>query len=1178
MFQTADSNNSIGHEIKSFGDVAGTTIITAREVALQPTPPAEAEPAFRDLVVVARPLDVAELPDIADQFELVRGLTEVEAPARLDILRPPTIEALRTALQRPPDLFHFDGHGVFGRPCPNEKCRRLVPEEELDSDRPTCPACGVDLSAVAPGGYLAFEQQDGTVDMLPAEELAEMLVDSPTRLVVLSACQSAMGEEAGLAGVLLAAGVPCVLAMRESVSVPTTLALLRPFYAALGAGKTARQAFDAALPALRRLPPSPLTDTPAVEIPVLMGDDQVCLVEPGTPPGTVRLRPEPLFGVPGPGESGFYGVYQDGREPRGRKGLLVRLARALLQGEKLVWLAGVGGIGKTVLAAVAARRLNWLFPGGVVWASAADVETFRLENLLDAFAPVFLPQMGMTFYQLPTEARQQSVLQYVRDLRTPTLVALDNAEVVEDPRVFRFLRTLPGHSAALVTGREAPEWGGCVVDVGAMEPDEGVRFLVREMQRARQDPTWGFVELWGQVYWRIGEQDRERLREVAERLDGHPLALLVAAGLMRTETLEGVLKAVRQNSARGEVGRRFDFSYSRLTESQQALLHRLAAFGSDVAPWAVDNLCTNEHLVGDDTLPHWEDDLRELFRRYFVEVLARVGVDEEGRRHELRRYRLHPVMRQYMAHKAGDEAMRVYGERMAHLFLAYAQQFKEDFNALEAEHANLLAAMDQAYELEAWQTFADLVDSIAHVNGYLDVQGHWTLAIELNERAAKAEQVLGHEQAYAVHLHRAAILGTKQGNLHEAVDTYQQVLAICRKLDDERGIAVTLHQMGMLAQDTGDYGQAYRLYLEAAAAFDELGARKEQAAVLHQLGVLAQMTGDYDQARRLYQEAAATLDELGARKEQAAVLHQLGVLAQATGDYDQARCLYQQSLDIKRQLGDKAGVAYTLGQLGNLAYVQGNLDEARQRYEEVLAVSGEMGDKKSIATTYHQLGMLAQDTGDYDQARRFYQQSLDIAQQLGNKAGVAQTLHQLGNVAYLQGDYDQARRLYQQSLDITQQLGDKAGVATTLHQLGMLAQATGDYDQARRLYQQSLDIEQQLGNKAGAASTLHQLGRLAQITGDYDQARRLYQQSLDIKQQLGDKDGIARSLGQLGRVAELEKDYVTAVRYWAQALEIFEALGAPGKEIVRGWFSRLRDELGEDRFNEVLEEAAKGRG
>jgi len=53
------------------------------------SPPAQ--PAFRVLVVVSRPLDQKELPTIADQWALVNGLSTVKAPAYLHILvRPPS--------------------------------------------------------------------------------------------------------------------------------------------------------------------------------------------------------------------------------------------------------------------------------------------------------------------------------------------------------------------------------------------------------------------------------------------------------------------------------------------------------------------------------------------------------------------------------------------------------------------------------------------------------------------------------------------------------------------------------------------------------------------------------------------------------------------------------------------------------------------------------------------------------------------------------------------------------------------------------------------------------------------------------------------------------------------------------------------------------------------------------
>ena len=91
--------------------------------------------------------------------------------------------------------------------------------------------------------------------------------------------------------------------------------------------------------------------------------------------------------------------------------------------------------------------------------------------------------------------------------------------------------------------------------------------------------------------------------------------------------------------------------------------------------------------------------------------------------------------------------------------------------------------------------------------------------------------------------------------------------------------------------------------------------------------------------------------------------------------------------------------------------------------------------------------------------------------------------------------------------------------------------------------------------------------------GDYAEARRLYQESLKIAEELGDKSGIAISVGQLGRIAKLEGDYATAVQLWVVALGIFEELRSPKADIVRGWFARLRDELGEERFEEVLAKA-----
>jgi tetratricopeptide (TPR) repeat protein len=281
------------------------------------------------------------------------------------------------------------------------------------------------------------------------------------------------------------------------------------------------------------------------------------------------------------------------------------------------------------------------------------------------------------------------------------------------------------------------------------------------------------------------------------------------------------------------------------------------------------------------------------------------------------------------------------------------------------------------------------------------------------------------------------------------------------------------------------------------------------------------------------QRAAAAAESKGDKGHQSALMSNLGIVTQDQGDYQAARRYYEQSLEIAQALGYRAGVALATWGLGNIAYAQGDYDEARGKCQEALAVFEELGDRKNKAGVLHQLGVLAQDQRDYPAARRYYQQSLEIKQTLG----------------------------------------DRAGVSRSLHQLGTLAQDQGDYAAARRFYQQAGETFQDLGARKEQSAVLHQLGMLAQDQGDCAAARRFYQQSLEISQALGDRAQVAGSTGQLGRLAELEGDYIIAVRLWAAALATFEALHSPHASTVRGWFARLREELGEETFERVLEEA-----
>jgi hypothetical protein len=773
------------------GDVLGSVLVTGDRVQVTvgaPGPGAE-PPAFRVLTLIARPLDSRELPDIAEARALAEGLAEVSAPVYLGFVRPPTPDQLRARLQEGWDVFHFDGHGT-----------------------------------AEGGGALALEDEDGLEAPLPARDLADLLRRCVCpRLLILSACQSAGGDGHGLAGHLLReTGAGAVIGFQETVSIETTQEFLRPLYAALGAGRTVREAFEAARAAL----PEEERD-----LPVLLGERAD---EPLAPPGR-RGEPvierAPLYGVPAYAEFRFYGDYLPG-DPPGRKWLLAGLLRALRQGERFVVLAGPGGIGKSALAALAAERLVGRFPGGVFWTDGAAYLDRGLnpDGALEVFAAVL---GGRDFLTLPWTAKWQAVQALARRLEAPFLWVLDNADVA-DETVWRLARELPAPSAVLLTTRERPERGGRIFRVDPLTDREAVRLLRTEAHRRREpgapplpdDPaTW------------------EALAEIVRLLEGHPLALLVAAALVADEGPQEALGAVRANPARGETARRFDFSYNRLPEPERRMLARLAAFAADLDRPIAEAIAAFSLEGGEpDPIPDPAERLRELVRRSFLALTPAPGGEAAtpspspaarkrgrgpGGGGEGPRYHLHPVLRAYVRSRQGPDMARE-DRRMVQFYLprveeAYShlndpEQAREAVARAAAERLNLIGAQEAALERGMR---AEAVAFAYRLDDLFERSGHWDLRRRALENGLKA-----------------ATPGTR----------------------DE---AALRHNLGVLAQDTGDYGQARRLYEESLRIEEELGNRAGVATTTAQLALLEEAEGNLERALELITRADEMFARLG---------------------------------------------------------------------------------------------------------------------------------------------------------------------------------------------------------------------------------------------------------------------------------------------------------------------------
>ncbi|RUT00802.1 hypothetical protein DSM106972_072110 [Dulcicalothrix desertica PCC 7102] len=140
-----------------------------------------------------------------------------------------------------PHIIHFDGHGMYGRACTNQLCRKINSGVKVSK----CKYCNSDLSS--PQGYLLFESDEGTADYVSATKFGDLIQKHSFNyksqqgilLLVLSACKSGMALAGdsnfnGIAQNLISRQIPAVVAMQYLIEVSVAEAFTEQFYRSLG--------------------------------------------------------------------------------------------------------------------------------------------------------------------------------------------------------------------------------------------------------------------------------------------------------------------------------------------------------------------------------------------------------------------------------------------------------------------------------------------------------------------------------------------------------------------------------------------------------------------------------------------------------------------------------------------------------------------------------------------------------------------------------------------------------------------------------------------------------------------------------------------------------------------------------------------------------------------------------
>ena len=170
--------------------------------------PLEVAPPLKILILISAPSDCTPLQVKNELIKITRALKKLKRrrQIKLDILNKVTVEEFRARIHNY-HVIHYIGHGGFVERG----------NEEI--------------------GCLFFENEAGTSELVDAEQLGLLLGNSPVRLVVLNACETAKTSTydafLGVAPTLVNAGIPAVIAMQYPIADTSAVIFSEEFYRSL---------------------------------------------------------------------------------------------------------------------------------------------------------------------------------------------------------------------------------------------------------------------------------------------------------------------------------------------------------------------------------------------------------------------------------------------------------------------------------------------------------------------------------------------------------------------------------------------------------------------------------------------------------------------------------------------------------------------------------------------------------------------------------------------------------------------------------------------------------------------------------------------------------------------------------------------------------------------------------
>lgn len=709
----------------------------------------------------------------------------------------------------------------------------------------------------------------------------------------------------------------------------------------------------------------------------------------------------------------------------GRGALLEQLKQRLERGSGQVALQGLPGAGKTTLAVALTQDLDIqeYFKDGILWAglgSNPDVlgQLARWAKLLD-----IKPQEVENAASI--SAWRQALRAAIGKRRM--LLVVDDVWRVEDALAMQ----VGGPNCVHIITTRLPQVGYAfaaegMVNVAELEETEGIALLARFVPQLVQQDIEGaraLVQAVGALPLAITLMGKYL---AAQSFAGQPRRLQNAIKLLqdRRQSLQLAVPVTPEELSPGlpehtplSLQASIAISEQRLSAEEREALSALAVFP------AKPNCFSEEAALAVSGAP--EAVLDTLWDAGLLETSG------PGR------YTLHQTVASYAGQHTGQEARR----RMARYMVEYTREHAEDFDSLEQEMVNILAALDCAGELEMEQELFQGVDSLLlfmRVRGLYVKAGHYLkMVLKLAEKTGDT----------ARRINALCYLGSfaeLRAEYHLADSYSREGLALARQSGQTYHMSKLLTTLGLVAANRKESSQAQSFFEEGLKMARLTGDKKQLCYLSSYLGRIFRIEGNYLKAYRLYQEGLDLAYQIEHHEGTSCLLSNLAYVTAIFGNFKQAEEYNQEGLQVAERIGHRELLTLHHNIAGILALYQKKYQEARSHFEIALELARYIANQHMICNQLSNLGLSNLNLGNYAQAEAYLMEGINLARTINYPRAHIDMLMCLGGIAEQQENQTRARQLRQEGL----------GLMNSLDANGMVRYTTREWGELRPNYQQ----------------------------------------------------------------------------------------------------------------------------